>query len=811
MDSRRPDYDEGIGDLPDQRISSLIEAYFDRRRAGETLTPEEFLAEHPDDAELLRPYLGGMGIIEQARVLASHASEQQPMAAGNLPAPEGYELLEEIGRGGMGVVYKALQISTKRNVALKVMLGGPFASPTARKRFEREIELAARLQHPYIVRVLESGSVAGQQYYAMDFVRGTRLDLYLRSRQLRTPELLALVLKICEAVEYAHRTGVIHRDLKPANVLIDDDGNPHVLDFGLAKRTELDEEGSDLITSVSLPGQVVGTLSYLSPEQAVGNSVAIGARTDVYALGVVLFEILTGKLPIDSSGRPSEVIQRILEIPPKSPASLSDGVDAELETIILKALEKELERRYQSIRELAEDIKRYLDGEPIHARRSSSLYVLCKKVRKHRVGVVIAAVVATGIFVSLLVERWSARQDRIVARHRILQYQQTLESGRGNDVDAEIKALYQRHPDIPEMLLVWAQVRYRDGHCDAAIRSLETKLRRDPTAWTARALLAEIYRSTGDLERAELLLSQAIREAPDTAEAWYLRSFATLAIEQALDCVETAVDRDPGHTLAWRRLIQLRLTTDDLVGVLSGIDKLIEMGDDVADWIMLKAHVYARRGDFREAIEQYTHLMSLNPNQAGPYVYRALAYRRVKEYESAVHDYTQALELDGEVTANVWYYYQRAAPLWMLGRREEALADYRHVRITLGRPFFSDARWYLILRELDRDQEAQQVISAALCDVEPRYPWLRQVFRYLAGELTGEELINNASAMKNREQLCEAYYYVGELARLDRRVDEARELFELCVATGVEFDLDAFPVTPMNEYELALWRLDTLP
>ena len=276
--------------------------------------------------EELRPYLAGLALVDKVCTPGDEptAGEARP-AARELPVVEGYKLIEETGRGGMGVVYKALQVSTKGVVALKVMLGGPFALRSVRRRFEREVELAARLQHPSIVRVLEGGEVAGQPYYAMDYVAGVRLDHHLAAAQPDPRTTLSLFVQVCEAVEYAHAHGVVHRDLKPAKVLIDEEGNPHILDFGLAKATTGQADAEEAQTTyVSLPGQVLGTLFYLSPEQAAGATEEIAGRADVYALGVILFEALTGSLPFDTTGRPSQVIQRILETPPIRPSSLSD-------------------------------------------------------------------------------------------------------------------------------------------------------------------------------------------------------------------------------------------------------------------------------------------------------------------------------------------------------------------------------------------------------------------------------------------------------------------------------------------------------
>jgi tetratricopeptide (TPR) repeat protein len=548
----------------------------------------------------------------------------------------------------------------------------------------------------------------------------------------------------------------------------------------------------------------LGTLSYLSPEQAAGKPGEVDERTDVYALGIMLFEALTGSLPFDTTGRPSQVIQRILETEPTRPTSLSGQVDADLETILLKALEKDKGRRYQSAKELAEDFSRYLEGEPILARRPSSLYVLRKRLRKHRLAVAIGSVTVVLMVFGLMIGGWwrehSRERELTEARRETLRIQRGLESQIPSQQLGHAQGLIEQHPELPEAQLVWAQTLHKNEQQYAAIAFLENVPKAAPSRWACRALLAELCRAAGDAERADAEQARAQRDAPDTAEAWYLRSFATLEPAQALEHAARAVQRQPSHVLAQERLTWLRLRTGDLDGALQGADRLIELGEDSHAWTMFKGLALTRQGRFQEAIEAYT--------QVNAYTHLAHTYRRIKEYEKAVECYTKLIGPEGEKTANVWHFYQRATPLWILGRTEEALEDYRRVRVMLGRPYYSDARQYIILRESGRQDEAERVLSDALGAVKK--PWLRRVFKCLAGQLTPEQLVDSPATQNKPEKLCEAYYYAGEACLLEDQLAEAREWFEQCVQTGVEFDPDASPETPMNEYELAQWRLDSL-
>lgn len=309
------------------------------------------------------------------------------------PKIEGYEITGRLGQGGMGTVWRAVELSTKREVALKFLGSHRFASQKSRARFEREVSLAAKLTHPNIARVYHSGLYRGVYYYAMELVDGIHLDKYVQQNELSQREILELMKEVCGAIRHAHEQGIIHRDLKPSNILVTKDGKPHVVDFGLAKAS-MKEEGD---VTISIDGEITGTLAYMSPEQAAGRLGQIGEQTDVYSLGVILYQLLTGRLPHDVTGSRYDVIKRIVEGQVESPTDYAEHIDADLESLLLTSLAKEPHERYPSAAVLFQDIGNYLNGEPLFARSLSATYRIRKRVRKHA-----KPIAVTGLLVTLV-------------------------------------------------------------------------------------------------------------------------------------------------------------------------------------------------------------------------------------------------------------------------------------------------------------------------------------------------------------------------------------------------------------------------
>lgn len=578
-----------------------------------------------------------------------------------------YRLIGEIHRGGQGVVYKATQLSTQREVAIKVLLEGPFAGPSDRNRFEREIQVLAGLRHPNIVTIHDSGTTAGFFYFVMDYIAGSPLDEYVRDKETVTGkglginERLQLCAKICNAVNVAHLRGVIHRDLKPGNIRVDHDGEPHILDFGLAKLSEVDasEEAETVMRTVT--GQFVGSLPWASPEQTEGRTEEIDVRTDVYSLGVLTYQILTGTFPYSVIGNMREVADNIVNAAPTPLRTHCREISDEIETIVLKCLSKEPTRRYQSAGELARDIRRYLNGEAIDAKRDSTTYLLRKQLRKHKVPFTFAfalfiSIVGFSIWMGFLYSDARAARDnemkqRTIAednlqRAEISERESRRDAATAKEMTRFLAGLFEHANPTEargEELTVGEML-------DEGERQLRYSLFEQPEVrMKLLNTIAIAYRELGRFEESRALLELALEDhreelGPDhpliarslhsLARLDYLGTDHDEAVRLALEALEMRQrlygDTHPQIAESLAFLGVLYMDEDGFDEAESHFEEALEMlrnsvddpeseaaPTDVAICLSRLASLYEKKGEFDEAESRYREALSIYKEQSG--------------------------------------------------------------------------------------------------------------------------------------------------------------------------------------------------
>src|SRR5216110_1095035 len=613
-----------------------------------------------------------------------------------------YELLEQIGRGGQGVVFRARQKSLNRIVALKVIGLGNWATKAHLKRFRLEAEAAARLEHPGIVPIHEVGERDGSCYFSMKFVEGGQLDEIVRRTPMSIRQAAELIAKVARTVHYAHQHRILHRDIKPGNILLDAKGEPHLTDFGLARLV-----GSESTVTRTL--EVLGTPSYMAPEQAVGNNAAVSGATDVYGLGAVLYQLLTGHPPF-AGGTTFETIKLLLDTEPRQPRLWNPKIDRDLATICLKCLDKDPQRRYSSALTLAEDLDRWLKHEPILARRTGIFARGKKWVRPNPTGALLAgslvalataagwivwksefirhpltsgiavlpfenlsdekehAFFADGVQDDILIKLAKIADLKVISRTSVMQYrgkQDVRQIGDALRVSHVLEGTVRRsggkvhinaqlvdaHTDAG----VWAEEYDRDSNDVFAIetevaQSIANRLRAKVSArekvamqeWPTKDLVAyDLY------VQATSLIDKAAYESRNEQGKDYF---------QAIELLNQAIARDSVFLLAYCRLaeahdelyfLRIDYTPNRLELAKSAINSAFRLKPDSGEaHLALAAHFYHGYFDYDHARDELALAVRTLPNNARIFEWTGFIDRRQSRWHDAVRNFQRATELD---------------------------------------------------------------------------------------------------------------------------------------------------------------------
>src|SRR5437870_554043 len=510
-----------------------------------------------------------------------------------------YELLKEIGRGGQGVVYRARQKSLNRTVALKVIGVGHWDSEAHLRRFRLEAEAAASLNHPFIVPIHEIRERNGCCYFSMNLVEGGQLDEAVKRQVISIRRAVELIAKLARDVHYAHENGILHRDIKPGNILLDDKDEPHLTDFGLARLVETE-------STVTRTLEVLGKPSYMAPQQAAGNNAQLTSATDVYGLGAVLYQLLTGHPPF-AGGTTYETVRMVLETQPRQPRLCNPKVDRDLETICLKCLEKEPARRYASAQLLAEDIERFLCHEPIRSRRSSRLeyaWRWCK--RKPLVASLIAALILV-VAIGLAGTLWELRRvqtERVLVR-------------RANLSEQEKARLTAEQTNNPAAYDAYLRGRAFPGwwHQEGAIRLFQEAVKLDPTFAQAWA-----YLSIGQ-----------------SGSYWLGTDPSPARLAAAKDALDRAIALDPNLPEVHLALGYYRYWGQrDYAGALAEFQQAENGLPNSADVIEALAALQRRLGHWDEAIAEQRRAVELDPRNIHACWDLASTYRCLRRFPEAL-------------------------------------------------------------------------------------------------------------------------------------------------------------------------------
>ncbi len=589
-----------------------------------------------------------------------------------------YKLLSVLGEGGMGIVYLAQQRRPiRRQVALKLVKPG-MDSKKIIARFEAEQQALAVMDHPHVARVFDAGLTgAGRPYFVMEYVEGIPITEHCDKQTLTIEQRLELFLQVCAAVQHAHYKGIVHRDLKPSNILVsirDGHAAPKVIDFGIAKALSQPLTERTLYTEL---GQFVGTPEYMSPEQAESTAQGIDTRTDVYSLGVVLYELLTGLLPFDTGslrkGTPEQIRRIIGDTDPPAPSTrlrqarsasrkssrlstLHSPLSTELDWITLKAMEKDPDRRYATPHALAEDIQRHLRHEPVTAGAPSLAYRFGKFARRHRNAMIGAACVVMVILLGTL---------------SAILYRQNMADRKRLTEERHASALQQA-----AAALATAEVRYAEGDYEQAMTQVEASLAQAPDQVNANLLKAHILADTGKTDEAFPILQQLEAESPNEGAVYEM--LAMLYVARGDDALVTKyrqlAEAFPPRTP--EAFIIKAITAENLKAMLNLLSQALELDRQHYQARRMRARTYAALKDYDNMERDADRMVFVQPQNPSGHALRAVALRCMGQSSEAIRHHNRAIELAGDAHPDLAMFYDQRCETYLgLGHYEQALAD----------------------------------------------------------------------------------------------------------------------------------------
>jgi serine/threonine protein kinase/predicted Zn-dependent protease len=667
-----------------------------------------------------------------------------------------FEILREIGRGGMGVVHEARQVSLNRRVALKVLPPGLGLTETAVRRFGREARAAAKLHHTNIVPVYAIGEEEGCHFYAMELVEGDSLSHILNDLRGGTSNPLLeatvartsaedspkqttgaavttsgglsetgsgsrewfdavarLLAEVADGLDYAHGRGIVHRDVKPANLILSKVGRLCITDFGLARVTE--EPG------MTVSGSFLGTPAYMSPEQIAAGRITVDHRTDVYSLGAVLYEMLTLRRPFPGENR-EEILSGILTRDPRAPRRVNPRIPVDLETICHKAMEKDPRRRYQTAGEMAQDLRQFLQRGLIAARRAGPVRRVGKFVRRHPVATVLVAAVILVAGLGTLVWRTSVQKAEHEFQSSIAVAQYSLEQGEYREALRSAERAHTLDPSSDDARVLRARALLHLGRGHEAVAEAGAVLEQNPDDWVAHLVIVAASKGVfggrtrvyGDDPRPHV---EAVgRLAPDTAEASYLRALVTDSDQEALSLLGRALDQDPGFTEAMRARIYVNLRLKDFHAGLADADRLVTAHPKSGVGRRHRAMCYFFLHDGERALAEVDRAIELDPEDAWNYFSRGRILRYFfSDLDGALENMSRAIELDPD---GALFLHDRASIRYASGRYTEALEDIeRTLELTPDSPDAARLQARAHYR-LGQESEARQLLEQLEIKVE---------------------------------------------------------------------------------------------